>query len=75
MHLSLHFPFIILSNIFSCFLRLLQFPPPIKTDRNDIAETLLKVALSTNNPNHHILLSQVIVMLTLRLFHKQTCLC
>jgi hypothetical protein len=74
MHLSLHFPFIIFSNMFRCFLRLLQFSPPIKTDRNNIAETLLKVALNTNNPHHHILLSQVIVMPTLRFFHKQTCL-
>ena len=30
----------------SGFLRVLQFPPN-KTDRNDIAETLLKVALTT----------------------------
>jgi hypothetical protein len=29
------------------FLRVLLFPPPIKTDRNDITEILLKVALNT----------------------------
>jgi hypothetical protein len=29
------------------FLPLLRFPPPIKTDRHDIAEILLKVALNT----------------------------
>jgi hypothetical protein len=32
------------------FLRELRFPPPIKTDRQDIAEILLKVALSTLTP-------------------------
>ena len=31
------------------FLRVLRFPPPNKTDRHDIAEILLKVALSTIN--------------------------
>ena len=31
------------------FLQVLQFPPPIKTDRHDITEILLKVALSTIN--------------------------
>jgi hypothetical protein len=31
----------------SGFLRALRFPPPIKHDRNDITETLLKVALKT----------------------------
>jgi hypothetical protein len=29
------------------FLWVLQFSPPIKTDRHDIAEILLKVALNT----------------------------
>jgi len=29
------------------FLRVLRFPPPIKTDRQDITETLSKVALDT----------------------------
>ena len=29
------------------FLRVLWFPPPMKTDRHDIAEILLKVRLST----------------------------
>ena len=29
------------------FLRVLRFPPPINTDRHDIAEILLKVALNT----------------------------
>jgi hypothetical protein len=31
------------------FLRVLRFPPPIKINRNDIAEMLLKVALNTIN--------------------------
>jgi len=31
----------------SGFLRTLRFPPPIKHDRNDITEILLKVALNT----------------------------
>ena len=31
------------------FLRILRFPPPIKTDRHDIPEILLKVALNTIN--------------------------
>jgi len=38
------------------FLRLLRFPPPIKTDHHDIAEILLKVALNTiklTQPNYH----------------------
>ena len=30
------------------FVRVLRFPPPIKTDRHDVAEILLKVALNTN---------------------------
>jgi hypothetical protein len=29
------------------FLRILWFPPPIKTDCHDITETLLKVSLNT----------------------------
>ena len=29
------------------FLRVLRFPPPIKTDRHDITEILLKVAFNT----------------------------
>jgi hypothetical protein len=29
------------------FLRVLRFPPPIKTDHQDIAEILIKVALNT----------------------------
>jgi hypothetical protein len=29
------------------FLRVLWFPPPMKTDRHDIAEILLKVRLNT----------------------------
>ena len=33
----------------SGFLRVLRFPPPIKHDRHDIAEILLKVALNTIN--------------------------
>ena len=32
-----------------CFLQVLPFPPPIKTDHHDIAEILLKVALNTIN--------------------------
>ena len=32
---------------FGGFLRVLQFPPPIKTDRHDITEVLLKMALNT----------------------------
>ena len=32
-----------------CFLWVLRFPPPYKTDRHDIAEILLKVALNTIN--------------------------
>jgi hypothetical protein len=32
------------------FLRVLKFPPPIKTDSHDIAEILLKVALNTTTP-------------------------
>ena len=35
----------------SGFLRVLQFPPPMKTDRHDITEILLKVALNTINHN------------------------
>jgi gentisate 1,2-dioxygenase len=31
--------------------RVLQFPPPKKTDRQDITEILFKVALNTINPN------------------------
>jgi hypothetical protein len=31
------------------FLRVLRFPPPIKTDRHDITEILLKVTLNTIN--------------------------
>jgi hypothetical protein len=31
------------------FLRVLRFPPPIKIDRHDITEILLKVALNTIN--------------------------
>jgi len=31
---------------FGGFLRILRFPPPIKTDRHDITEILLKVALN-----------------------------
>ena len=31
----------------SGFLGVLRFPPPIKTDRHDITEILLKVALNT----------------------------
>jgi hypothetical protein len=31
------------------FLRVLLFPPPIKIDRHDITEILLKVALNTIN--------------------------
>ena len=31
------------------FLRVLRFPPPIKADRHDITEILLKVALNTIN--------------------------
>ena len=31
------------------FLRVLRFPPPIKTDSQNIAEILLKVALNTKN--------------------------
>jgi len=34
------------------FLRILRFPPPKKTDRHDITEILLKVALNTINLNH-----------------------
>ena len=33
------------------FLRVLWFPPPMKTDRHDITEILLKVALNTINHN------------------------
>ena len=33
------------------FLRVLQFPPPIITDRHNITEILLKVALNTIKPN------------------------
>ena len=33
----------------SGFLRVLQFPPPNKTDSQDITEILLKVALKTIN--------------------------
>jgi hypothetical protein len=29
------------------FLRVLRFPPPMQTDRHDIAEIMLKVALNT----------------------------
>jgi hypothetical protein len=29
--------------------RVLRFPPPVKTDRHDITEILLKVALGTTN--------------------------
>ena len=32
------------------FLKVLRFPPRIKTDRHDIAEILLKVALNTIKP-------------------------
>ena len=32
------------------FLRALRFPPPIKTDRHDISEILLKVASNNHNP-------------------------
>ena len=32
------------------FLRALRFPPPIKTDRHDISEILLKVASNIHNP-------------------------
>jgi hypothetical protein len=32
---------------FGGFLRVLRFPPPIKTDRHDITEVLLKMALNT----------------------------
>ena len=34
------------------FLRTLRFHPTNKTDRHDIAELLLKVALNTITPNH-----------------------
>jgi hypothetical protein len=34
------------------FLRVLRFPPPIKTDGHNISEILLKVALNTNNHNY-----------------------
>jgi hypothetical protein len=34
------------------FLWVLMFPPPIKLDRHDITEILLKVVLNTINPNH-----------------------
>ena len=33
------------------FLRVLWFPPPMKTDRHDITEILLKVALNTIHHN------------------------
>jgi hypothetical protein len=33
------------------FPRVLWFPPPMKTDRHDITEILLKVALNTINHN------------------------
>ena len=35
------------------FLRVLRFPPPIKTERHDITEILSKVALNYHNPNHN----------------------
>ena len=35
----------------SDFLWVLRFPPPIKTDRHDITEILLKVALDIIKPN------------------------
>ena len=35
----------------SGFLRVSQFPPPIKLERHNITEILLKVALNTINPN------------------------
>jgi hypothetical protein len=49
------------------FLRVLRFPPPIKTDRHDIPEILLKVALNIiyqTKPemsvmNNHILISRL----------------
>jgi hypothetical protein len=36
------------------FIRVLRFPPPIKTDSHDITEILLKVALNTINHPHKI---------------------
>jgi len=33
------------------FLRILQFPPPIKTDHHDITDILLKVQLNTKMSN------------------------
>jgi hypothetical protein len=36
------------------FLRVLRFPPPINTDRHDITEILLKVALNTMTRNPYI---------------------
>jgi len=37
----------------SGFLRVLWFPPPIQTDHHDIAEILLKVALTTIKQQQH----------------------
>ena len=43
----------VVSNLrqFSGFLRALRFPPPNKSDRHDMAEILLKVALNTRTPS------------------------
>jgi hypothetical protein len=41
------------------FLRVLRFSPPIKNDRHDISEILLKVALNTINQTKHISLQHL----------------
>ena len=46
----------------SGFLQVLRFPPPIKTDRHDIAEILLKVALNIITRQKHIFLYSVFVL-------------
>ena len=45
---NVHIYLFLEQDMISTFLRVLQFPPPIKlSDRHDITEILLKVALNT----------------------------